>query len=140
MNIVALALGPRWVSPDARLVVVARALRTFGYGCTSVLLGQMLVEDGDPPARIGILLAVAATGSVVASILMGLYADRFGRRSSLLLSAGLMTWLLARGTGAKLLESTIGERRPGYADYVRRTSGFLPLPPRRPAHDTQETR
>jgi Major Facilitator Superfamily len=50
----------------------------------------MLVEDGDPPARIGILLAVAATGSVVASILMGLYADRFGRRSSLLLSAGLM--------------------------------------------------
>jgi steroid 5-alpha reductase family enzyme len=57
-----------------------------------------------------------------------------------LLSAGLMTWLLARGTGAKLLESTIGERRPGYADYVRRTSGFLPLPPRRPAHDTQETR
>ncbi len=78
------------MSPDARLVVVARALRTFGYGCTSVLLGQMLVEDGDPPARIGILLAVAATGSVVASILMGLYADRFGRRSSLLLSAGLM--------------------------------------------------
>ena len=85
-----MALGPRWVSPDARLVIVARALRTFGYGCTSVLLGQMLVEDGDPPARIGILLAVAATGSVVASILMGLYADRFGRRSSLLLSAGLM--------------------------------------------------
>src|SRR6476620_9649476 len=85
-----MAVGPRWVSPDARLVVVARALRTFGYGCTSVLLGQMLVEDGDPPARIGILLAVAATGSVVASILMGLYADRFGRRSSLLLSAGLM--------------------------------------------------
>jgi steroid 5-alpha reductase family enzyme len=48
-----------------------------------------------------------------------------------LLSAALMTWLLAKGTGAKLLESTIGDRRPGYADYVRRTSGFLPLPPRR---------
>jgi steroid 5-alpha reductase family enzyme len=48
-------------------------------------------------------------------------------------SAALMTWLLARGTGAKLLESTIGERRPGYADYVRRTSGFFPLPPRKPA-------
>jgi steroid 5-alpha reductase family enzyme len=47
-----------------------------------------------------------------------------------LLSAAVMTWLLARGTGAKLLESTIGERRPGYADYVRRTSGFIPLPPR----------
>jgi len=46
-------------------------------------------------------------------------------------SAALMTWLLARGTGAKLLESTIGDRRPGYADYVKRTSGFLPLPPKK---------
>jgi steroid 5-alpha reductase family enzyme len=47
-----------------------------------------------------------------------------------LVSAVLMTWLLARGTGAKLLESTIGDRRPGYAEYVRRTSGFIPLPPK----------
>jgi steroid 5-alpha reductase family enzyme len=47
-----------------------------------------------------------------------------------LAGAALMTWLLTRGTGAKLLESTISERRPGYADYVRRTSGFLPLPPK----------
>lgn len=44
--------------------------------------------------------------------------------------AALMTWLLAKGTGAKLLESSIGNRRPGYAEYVERTSGFLPLPPR----------
>jgi steroid 5-alpha reductase family enzyme len=48
-----------------------------------------------------------------------------------LLGTALMTWLLVKGTGKKLLESTIGERRPGYADYVRRTSGFLPLPPRK---------
>jgi steroid 5-alpha reductase family enzyme len=49
-----------------------------------------------------------------------------------LVGAALMTWLLAKGTGAKLLESSIGDRRPGYADYVRRTSGFLPLPPKKP--------
>lgn len=48
-----------------------------------------------------------------------------------LVSAALMTWLLAKGTGAKLLESSIGERRPGYVDYVRRTSGFFPLPPKK---------
>ncbi len=52
-----------------------------------------------------------------------------------LVSAALMTWLLARGTGAKLLESSIGNRRPGYAEYVRRTSGFIPLPPRKDAHE-----
>jgi steroid 5-alpha reductase family enzyme len=47
-----------------------------------------------------------------------------------LVSAALMTWLLARGTGAKLLESSIGNRRPGYAEYVKSTSGFFPLPPK----------
>ncbi len=48
-----------------------------------------------------------------------------------LLSAALMTWLLAKGTGAALLERSIGNRRPGYAEYVRRTSGFIPLPPKK---------
>jgi steroid 5-alpha reductase family enzyme len=48
-----------------------------------------------------------------------------------LLGAALMTWLLAKGTGAALLERSIGNRRPGYADYVRRTSGFIPLPPKK---------
>ena len=50
-----------------------------------------------------------------------------------------MTWLLARGTGAKLLESTIGDRRPGYAEYVTRTSGFLPLPPKKLPLDKKES-
>ena len=35
----------------------------------------------------------------------------------------LMTWLLAKGTGKPLLEKDMASRRPGYADYVRRTSG-----------------
>jgi steroid 5-alpha reductase family enzyme len=47
------------------------------------------------------------------------------------LSPAAMTWLLARGTGKPLLEKDVADRRPGYADYVRRTSGFVPLPPRR---------
>ncbi|MGZ4438005.1 MAG: DUF1295 domain-containing protein [Nocardioidaceae bacterium] len=48
------------------------------------------------------------------------------------LSPVLMTWLLANGTGKPLLEQGMASRRPGYADYVRRTSGFVPLPPKRP--------
>jgi steroid 5-alpha reductase family enzyme len=46
-----------------------------------------------------------------------------------LLSPLLMTWLLAKGTGKPLLEKDMASRRPGYAEYVRRTSGFVPLPP-----------
>jgi steroid 5-alpha reductase family enzyme len=43
----------------------------------------------------------------------------------------IMTWLLLRVSGVTLLERDIVERRPGYADYVRRTSAFVPLPPKR---------
>ena len=42
----------------------------------------------------------------------------------------LMTWLLLRVTGVKLLERDIGARRPDYLEYARRTSPFLPWPPR----------
>ena len=47
------------------------------------------------------------------------------------LSPLAMTWLLAKGTGKPLLEKDMSSRRPGYAEYVRRTSGFVPLPPRK---------
>jgi len=47
------------------------------------------------------------------------------------LSPVLMTWLLVRVSGARLLEQTMSTR-PGYADYIARTSGFLPRPPRPP--------
>ena len=42
----------------------------------------------------------------------------------------LMTLLLVKVSGAGLLEKDIATRRPGYAEYVRRTSGFMPRPPR----------
>ena len=44
----------------------------------------------------------------------------------------LMTFLLLRVSGVALTERTIAERRPGYAEYARSTSAFVPLPPRRP--------
>ncbi|MGH2857479.1 MAG: DUF1295 domain-containing protein [Solirubrobacteraceae bacterium] len=43
----------------------------------------------------------------------------------------VMTALLARVSGKPLLEREIAQRRPGYAEYVTRTSGFFPWPPRR---------
>lgn len=49
-----------------------------------------------------------------------------------LLGPLLMTILLLRLSGVSLLEKDIGERRPGYREYVARTNAFLPGPPRRP--------
>lgn len=42
----------------------------------------------------------------------------------------VMTVLLLKVSGVAMLEKTIGERRPGYDEYVRRTSAFVPWPPR----------
>jgi len=42
----------------------------------------------------------------------------------------LMSFLLLRVSGVSLLEKDIGERRPGYAEYVRRTRAFFPGRPR----------
>jgi len=41
----------------------------------------------------------------------------------------LMSFLLLKVSGVALLEKDIGERRPAYRDYVRRTSAFFPGPP-----------
>jgi steroid 5-alpha reductase family enzyme len=43
----------------------------------------------------------------------------------------IMTYLLAKGSGKPLTERHLSKSRPGYAEYVARTSGFLPLPPKR---------
>jgi steroid 5-alpha reductase family enzyme len=42
----------------------------------------------------------------------------------------LMSILLLRVSGVTLLEKHIGKRRPGYAEYVRRTNAFFPWPPK----------
>ncbi len=44
-----------------------------------------------------------------------------------------MTFLLARWSGVGPLERGLQRRKPGYVDYMARTSGFVPMPPRRVA-------
>lgn len=42
----------------------------------------------------------------------------------------LITFLLTRLSGVPMLEHSLKKNRPGYEDYIRRTSGFFPLPPK----------
>lgn len=46
------------------------------------------------------------------------------------LGAAVMTVLLVRVSGAALLDRLLAKRKPGYAKYMARTSGFIPLPRR----------
>ena len=43
----------------------------------------------------------------------------------------LMTYLLLRVSGVAMLEHTLTDTKPAYRDYVRRTSSFFPLPPKK---------
>ena len=43
----------------------------------------------------------------------------------------IMTFMLLRVSGVAMLERTIGRRRPGYDEYIRKTSAFIPMPPKR---------
>jgi steroid 5-alpha reductase family enzyme len=42
----------------------------------------------------------------------------------------LMTFLLVRVSGVGLLEKTLRDRKPGYREYIERTSAFIPWFPR----------
>ncbi len=50
----------------------------------------------------------------------------------------LMSFLLLKVSGVAMLERTIGNRRPQYADYIRRTNAFFPWPPKSVAASTGE--
>ncbi|MCC5860963.1 MAG: DUF1295 domain-containing protein [Gammaproteobacteria bacterium] len=43
----------------------------------------------------------------------------------------LMTYFLLRVSGVSLLERSLTDTKPKYRDYVRRTSAFIPMPPRK---------
>jgi steroid 5-alpha reductase family enzyme len=42
----------------------------------------------------------------------------------------IMTYLLLNVSGVSLLERSLGKTKPGYEDYMRKTSAFLPRPPK----------
>src|SRR5664280_3392158 len=70
------------LSGNARLLVTGQAVRGLGYGFTAVVLGSLLATKGVSPVRAGVLLAVLIGGSAAASLVVGAFGDRFGRRRS----------------------------------------------------------
>ena len=73
-------MGKPNLSPDARKILAAQAVRAFGYGLTSVLLGASLLARGWSGSQVGILLAAVLAGTAIASIAVGRFANRIGRR------------------------------------------------------------
>ena len=70
------------LSSDARRIVRAQAARATAYGLGSVLVGVTLADRGLTGAEVGVVLFALLAGTALASIAVGRYGDRFGRRRS----------------------------------------------------------
>lgn len=75
---------------DVRLLFAARVVRMAAYGGLSVVLVLYLTGIGLDGLRVGVVLAATLLGDALISLLLTTRADRFGRRRTLLVGAGLM--------------------------------------------------
>jgi MFS family permease len=67
---------------DVHLVLASQAVRAFGYGFSSVLLASTLADRGLAGVEVGVVLAALVTGTVIAQLAIGRWADGWGRRRS----------------------------------------------------------
>ena len=68
------------LSPDARRILAAQALRAFAYGFGAVALGASLDRLGFDSMATGLVLGAAVAGTALASLVVGRWGDRWGRR------------------------------------------------------------
>lgn len=68
------------VGRDGRMILAAQALRAFAYGFGAVLLGTTLDQRGLSSAEAGLVLAAVVAGTVLASVAVARWGDRWGRR------------------------------------------------------------
>lgn len=113
-----------WLSRDGRLLLAAKTIRSLGYGLLSVVLGLYLEETGLAPSTVGLILTITLIGSALLTSLMVAYADRLGRRRTLILSTVLMIaaglafaltqniWLLMLAALTGTISATSGEVGP----------------------------
>lgn len=124
-------LEPAGVAPEARLLLIGRALRAFTDGFVAILLPVYLFALGLGQWEVGLISTVTLLGSALATLAVGQWGQRFPPRRLLLASAWLMcfTGLLLAGLGGMddfwplLLVAFVGTMNPSSGD----VSVFLPL-------------
>ncbi len=109
---------------DGQRILLARALRTFGYGFLSVVLALYLARLGLNSFEIGAMITAALIGSVLLTLLFTTIADQWGRRKVLACCAILMAgsglvfaisdniWLLLAASLTGTISATSGEVGP----------------------------
>jgi predicted MFS family arabinose efflux permease len=90
------------LTPDARRILLIRALRAFAYGFGSVLLGVSLEAAGFPGTQVGAILTATLIGSAALKALLGYLGYRIGRRTA---HVGLSLLMAGAGTVFALTDS-----------------------------------
>lgn len=75
---------------DLKILFATRALRMFAYGLLAVVLALHLRGLGFLDPAIGLMFALTLAGDTLISLYLTTRADRFGRRKTLWIGAGLM--------------------------------------------------
>jgi len=76
---------PPWLGRDLRLLFTGRALRSLSLGYLNVIAPIYLVALGYSALRIGVVFTAGSLGSMLLTALVGVAADRVGRKPLLVL-------------------------------------------------------
>lgn len=76
-----------WISRDGRIIVLEKAVRTVPYGFLGVLFAVYLSQLNFNAVLIGIVLTLTVASSAFYTLIASLFADRLGRRRTLIFFA-----------------------------------------------------
>lgn len=77
---------------NVHLLLLARFLRMFAYGSSALILALYFAALGHSDEQIGLFMTLTLLGDVLISFLLTLFADKLGRRLTLLLGATSMVF------------------------------------------------
>jgi MFS family permease len=119
---------------DTLRITAMRGLRQLAYGMMAVILGIALTRQGLSPTAVGLLISVSLAGDLLGTLVIGRWADLWGRRRTLVALALLMAatglvfglagfFDLARGYPLLLIAAFFGT----LGTTASETAPFLPI-------------
>jgi MFS family permease len=76
-----------WISEDGKVVLIEKAVRTVPYGFLGVLFSVYLSQLGLDAFLIGVVLALTVASSAIYTLVASVFADRLGRKRTLIFFA-----------------------------------------------------
>src|SRR5437879_10985619 len=76
-----------WMTKDGKVVLIEKAVRTVPYGFLGVLFSVYLSQLGLDAFLIGMVLALTVASSAIYTLVASVFADRLGRKRTLIFFA-----------------------------------------------------